>query len=265
MDRIENIYFIAGLPRSGSTLLSAILRQNQKIHAAMSSPVEHIFSSAITSMSAQNHFFRFISDVQRERILRNIIESYYADVTSPYIFDTNRDWPARLHVLMRIFPEAKVVCCVRDIVSVVNSFEHLVANNPYMVSRIFGFDAKMTVYGRFERLMHADGPVGRAINALKEGYYGPYSNRLLFVEYNALTSKPAATIASIYQALGIPSFTHDFNKLSYQESAFDMNLGLRDMHTVRTTISPIARPLILPEDIVEKLRGMEFWTKPRSS
>ena len=37
---MENtIHFISGLPRAGSTLLSAILRQNSAFHAAMTSPV----------------------------------------------------------------------------------------------------------------------------------------------------------------------------------------------------------------------------------
>jgi sulfotransferase len=36
------IHFISGLPRSGSTLLAAILRQN-RFHAGMSSPVASLF------------------------------------------------------------------------------------------------------------------------------------------------------------------------------------------------------------------------------
>jgi sulfotransferase len=36
-----NIHFISGLPRSGSTLLSAILRQNPRFHAGMTGPVGH--------------------------------------------------------------------------------------------------------------------------------------------------------------------------------------------------------------------------------
>ncbi|MFB8797203.1 MAG: sulfotransferase [Microcoleus sp.] len=32
-------HFISGLPRSGSTLLAALLRQNPRFHAAMTSPV----------------------------------------------------------------------------------------------------------------------------------------------------------------------------------------------------------------------------------
>lgn len=263
MARVEHIHFIAGLPRSGSTLLAAILRQNPQIHAAMSSPVEHIFSSTVTSMSGQNYFSRFITNEQRERMLRNVFESYYADIPGPWIFDTNRNWPAKLPALVHLFPQAKIICCVRDLVSVVNSFEHLVASNPYTVSRLFGWDARMTVYGRFEKLMAADGPVGRALNALREGYYGPYGDRLSFIEYDAFVSNPSETIASIYRATGVPDFKHDFENLSYQENSFDMNLGLQDMHTVRKTVSPIARPLIVPEDLVQELRGAEFWKQSR--
>jgi len=35
----ERLHFISGLPRSGSTLLSAILRQNPRFYAGMTSPV----------------------------------------------------------------------------------------------------------------------------------------------------------------------------------------------------------------------------------
>ena len=37
------VHFISGLPRSGSTLLAAILRQNPRFHAGMSSPVASLF------------------------------------------------------------------------------------------------------------------------------------------------------------------------------------------------------------------------------
>jgi len=36
---MKSYYFISGLPRSGSTLLSAILRQNPEFYADIASPV----------------------------------------------------------------------------------------------------------------------------------------------------------------------------------------------------------------------------------
>jgi sulfotransferase len=254
-----HLHFIAGLPRSGSTLLSAILRQNPAIHAAMSSPVEHIFSSTLLSMSGRNQFARFISDTQRERILRTIFDAYYTDISNGWIFDTNRNWPSRLPALMRLFPDAKIICCVRDLVAVVNSFEHLVAANPFTVSRMFGWDAHKTVYSRFERLMAPDGSIGRSLNALREGHSSVYGDRLHFVEYDDLATNPREVISSIYEAVGLPAFEHKFNSVSYQEQGFDQDLNLRTMHTVRPMVAPLVRPLILPEDLVARLRGKEFW------
>lgn len=263
MASVQHIHFIAGLPRSGSTLLSAILRQNPLVHAMMSSPLEHVFSSTTAAMSGQNYFYRFITDVQRERIVRNIFDAYYADTPHEWIFDTNRNWTAKLPALVRLFPEAKIICCVRDLVSIMNSFEYLVLQNPYEVSRLFNWDPKVNVYGRYERLMAGDGAVGRAMNALKEGYYGAYRDRLVIVEYDSLVTSPKTAIDSVYRATGLPAFEHDFNNVAYDDRGFDSYIGLPDMHTVRPVVSPAKKPVIIPADLVERLRGAEFWRRPR--
>ena len=50
----HGIHFISGLPRSGSTLLAAILRQNPRFHAGMTSPVGAMYMALERSMSRQN-------------------------------------------------------------------------------------------------------------------------------------------------------------------------------------------------------------------
>jgi sulfotransferase len=45
------IHFISGLPRSGSTLLSAILRQNPRFHAGMTGPVGSLVDANLRVMS----------------------------------------------------------------------------------------------------------------------------------------------------------------------------------------------------------------------
>jgi hypothetical protein len=49
-----NIHFISGLPRSGSTLLSAILKQNPRFHAGMTGPVGSLVDAMLRSMSMNN-------------------------------------------------------------------------------------------------------------------------------------------------------------------------------------------------------------------
>ncbi|MEH1864722.1 MAG: hypothetical protein V7K69_06870 [Nostoc sp.] len=45
------MHFISGLPRSGSTLLGALLRQNPWFHASMTSPVGGMVNPMLEAMS----------------------------------------------------------------------------------------------------------------------------------------------------------------------------------------------------------------------
>ncbi|MEG3906006.1 sulfotransferase [Microcoleus sp. B4-C5] len=49
-----NSHFISGLPRSGSTLLAALLRQNPRFHSAMTSPVGAQIDRMLSAVSEDN-------------------------------------------------------------------------------------------------------------------------------------------------------------------------------------------------------------------
>ena len=49
----KRIHFISGLPRSGSTLLAAILRQNPRFYANMSGPICSLLYDMLGHMSGQ--------------------------------------------------------------------------------------------------------------------------------------------------------------------------------------------------------------------
>jgi hypothetical protein len=65
---MNQIHFISGLPRSGSTLLAALLAQNPRFRAGMSGPLAGMFGSLLGEMSGRNEFSVFIDDVQRQRL-----------------------------------------------------------------------------------------------------------------------------------------------------------------------------------------------------
>jgi sulfotransferase len=56
MSAPRTYHFISGLPRSGSTVLSAILRQNPRFHASISSPVSGLFGNVLQTVSAAGEF-----------------------------------------------------------------------------------------------------------------------------------------------------------------------------------------------------------------
>lgn len=252
-------HFISGLPRSGSTLLAGILRQNPRFHAAMSSPVAGLVNGVLEQMGAGSESYSFFDESKRKRICKSLFESYYADHNAAVIFDTNRQWTARLHQLVELYDNFKVICCVRNPAWIMDSFETIYRKNPFDYSRMFSAASRNTVYSRCESLINGGGTVGSAWTALKEAYYGEFSDRLLLVDYDLLTQHPARTLELIYRFIGEPAFDHDFNNVDYEESEFDQKLGVKGLHTVKKKVEFKTRRSILPPDLFVKYQDMDFW------
>ena len=252
-------HFISGLPRSGSTLLAGILRQNPRFHAAMSSPVAGLLNGALEQMGANSESYSFFDEAKRKRICKSLFDAYYADKEQEIIFDTNRQWTARLHQLVELFDDFKVICCVRNPAWIMDSFESIHRKNPFDYSRMFNAASRQTVYSRCDSLINGGGTVGSAWTALKEAYYGEFSDRLLLVDYDLLTQHPARTLELIYRFIDEPAFDHDFNNVDYEENEFDQKLGVKGLHTVKKKVEFKARRSILPPDLFVKYQEMDFW------
>jgi sulfotransferase len=277
---MTQFHFIAGLPRSGSTLLAAILRQNPAITASMSSPVGGIFLAMQRAISRGNEAAMFLTDGQREALLRSVFDECYlkkstglilgADIkcggygadgvdlptamrnfNSRVIFDTNRMWPSKLPTLVRLFPDCRVVCCVRRVAWIMDSIESLLRRNHLELSGIFGFEPGGTVYSRVASLGSSNGLVGFALDALREGFYGEHHDRMLLVEYEALAKYPRDTIDAIYDWLKLPRFDHDYEHIEQIPGAaeFDEKLGTPGLHSVRGKVEWRERATILPPEL----------------
>jgi sulfotransferase len=256
---VARFHFISGLPRSGSTLLAGILRQNPAFWAAMSSPVAGLVNGALEQMGANTESHSFFDEAKKKRICRAIFDAYYADLPQPIIFDTNRHWTARLHQMVELFDDFKVICCVRNPAWIMDSFEVIYRKNPFDYSRMFNPASRQTVYSRCDALAQAGGPMGSAWTALKEAYYGEFSDRLLLVDYDILTRHPERTLELIYQFIGEPAFKHNFSQVDYEENEFDQKLGVKGLHAVKKQVEFKSRRSILPPDLFVKYQEMDFW------
>jgi sulfotransferase len=105
------------LPRAGSTVFSAVLRQNQKFQAAMSSPVSELYLSVLEAVSEKNEFAIFIPRDKKPELLRSIFDVYYKEkfAAGQIVFDTSRLWCAKLGGLTQLFPQSRVFCMVRNL------------------------------------------------------------------------------------------------------------------------------------------------------
>ncbi|CAI8847527.1 MULTISPECIES: sulfotransferase family protein [Pseudomonas] len=261
MKGLQQFHFISGLPRSGSTLLSAILLQNPRFHAGMTSPVGALFSGVLEQCSAGSEFGAVIDTDMRRRLLRGLFDAYYADkADKPVVFDTNRQWSSRLPAISDLFPKAKVIACVRNVAWVMDSLERLYRANPYENTKLFG-DAveRNTVYSRCETLAQRNRLVGFAWAALKEAYYGEHADSLLIVDYDLLTQAPERVLRLVYDFIGEPWFEHDFEHLAYDAPAFDQALGVAGLHKVKPKVALQSRRTILPPDLFKQYADLSFW------
>lgn len=264
MTSMIQYHFISGLPRSGSTLLAGILRQNPDFYASMSSPVAMLMNSCLEQIGAGGEFYTFFDDEKRKTMCHSMFNAYYQDKQDyKTIFDTNRLWTARLHQLDELFDnqadDFKVICCVRNPAWIMDSFETIYRKNPFDYSRMFSPQNRQTVYSRCESLINAAGSVGSAWTALKEAYYGDHSDRLLLIDYDLLTQHPQRTMQLVYEFIGQPVFDHDFDNVDYNESEFDQGLGVKGLHDVKRKVSFTPRRSILPPDLFQTYSDMAFW------
>jgi sulfotransferase len=261
---MENgIHFISGLPRSGSTLLASLLRQNPRFHAAMTSPVSNVFMAAQASMSGRNEFHVFLDDSQRMAILRGIFEGFYGGIhQQKTIFDTNRTWCSKLGPLSQLFPQAKVICCVRNLAWIIDSFERLIRRNAFQLSRIFNFEPGGNVYTRAEALTKDGGVVRIAIDGLRDAFYSELSSRLMLVTYESLARRPAKTLDAIYDFIDAKPFAHDFEHVEYDADEYDERMGTPGLHRVASRVEFVERPTILPPDLFAKFQHSAFWLDP---
>lgn len=258
----KQFHFISGLPRSGSTLLAAILRQNPRFHAGMSSGLGALVAANMQIMSAGSEVSMMMDETQRPRILRALFDAYYTELPQDQlVFDTNRAWCGRMPLLADLFPDSRVIACVRDLPWIFDSLERLLRKNPYENTRLFGADAHSGgVSSRADTLARPDRLVGGAYNALKDAFYGEQADSLLVVEYELLARAPEQVLRLIYEFIGEPWYDgHDFDNVEFDAPAFDAALGVDGLHRVQPRVEFKPRRTILPPDVFRKFKDMDFW------
>lgn len=268
----KTYYFMAGLPRSGSTLLSSILNQNPRIYSGPSSPVLSTMFSVENHLQNDELFHGYPKPEQAHLIISNVINQFYSDVETPVVIDKNRAWPARVpYIEGYIRQRAKIICTVRDIDEILTSMIMLIRRNPYQEGqpRINFIDEQLVKLNiplsddnRCEYIAGPQGILGQSLNAIVEGVRQGFGDRIHFVEYQDLVNNPEETLENLYEFLGEKPFEHTFKKLENSNRENDMRTyGLADMHEVRSKLKATAPSPkeVLSKNILDKCNGMDIW------
>jgi sulfotransferase len=217
---------LSGLPRSGSTLLSAILDQNPDIHIPGNSPVcQLMWDLQVSAINSEQ-----IKATSRENkiipLVKSIPETFYSDAKDKIIIDKCRSWtlPANIDLLCKITERPKIIVMVRPIDEIVKSFINLFNKN----NKIGNHETML--------LTEQSEPIMRSYEGVRYVLSGKSKAECLYINYKTLVTKPQNVINDVYKFLNLPFFKHTFNNLNYKHAENDNIYGLPGMHTIHKTL-----------------------------
>ena len=256
---MKRYFFISGLPRSGSTLLSAILRQNPDFYADIASPVSGIMTDSINSMTGCEQSTN-IDAMQRKQVLHGIMNGYYHHVDKPVIFDSSRTWTAKTALLRQMWPYTKLLCCVRDVRWILDSFERIAAQNPFYTNNLVEQETHHSVETRCRGYMDPTkhGQVIKPLKWLEQGL-ALNPDMIHVVEYDQLCKNPLRIMQGIYRALDMPYWPHDFESVEYDNEPFDRSCNMPGLHRVKTKVAWTPRRTILPKEVWDAWSTKPSW------
>ena len=264
---MKNIFYIGGLPRSGSTLLCNILAQNGSLYVGKSgSGCSEILHSVKTQWNdLLEHKAEGINDKQLKRVLQSILYTYHY-TNNDLIIDKSRNWIALFEMLEFIQgKKPKIIIPVRNMTQVIASFEKIWRKNSGISN--FGFSADeyhiaQTLEGRCELWCKNDSPIGLAYNRVKDIISRGHKEDVLFLEFDLLTRNPALTMQKVYNYLELPYYQHNFEHVEQYTKEDDINVhGAKDLHTIRNKVQPLVDDSreILGNELHDKYSNLEVW------
>jgi sulfotransferase len=272
MSAIERkYYFMSGLPRSGSTLLSSLLNQNPRFHSGPSSPVVPTILALENSLSQDELYLAYPKPEQARRLIASVLQIYYSDVENPVIFDKNRSWVDRMNYIEGYFGiQPKILYPVRNIDEILASFISMYRRNPYTGEGKISFMDEMLIKSnqplnddsRCQMLAGPMGILGQSYNGLKTVFEQGKQNSIHLIEYDELINQPKETMEKIYDFLEEKYFEHDYQNIENLHRERDKEVyGLADMHEVRKSLgkSSLDPKELLSENILNLCKGVEFW------
>jgi len=246
---IKNFVGLSGLPRTGSTLLSAILSQNPEIHTEGNSAVcqlmwdmqGSIYGTCNEQLAASNRLDTGIG------LIKNIPNIYYKDITASTVIDKCRSWtlPDNMAMLNKYFQhKPKVLVLERPLIEIVRSFVALRQANKYQGDPEEGL------------LDTWSEPIMRSYEGVKWAKANN-NGEFLFVQYDDLLHNTKGVIEKIYKFCELESFKHDFNNIVNKHPENDEVYGMLGQHDIRPTINKRDLDVVLTEAIIKKCKAIE--------
>lgn len=257
---------MSGLPRSGSSLLSALFNQNPRFYCGPSSPICSVILGIEDHLKTDELYAAWPKENFKDGIISSVLPSYYSDIDKPIVIDKNRSWTRRIGYLSKYFniENPKIICTVRNLTEILTSFIDMIhrSNSVSFVDKSLSrLKVPIDDFARCQWIA-SDGPLGRSYTNLKIAFQEGYRDNLYFVEYSDLVSNPKKTMQEIYNFIEEEYYEHNFDHVEKIVHEDDGTIyGLPDMHDVRPSVKSISKNPndVLPEKVIQDVSNLEFW------
>ena len=262
---MKRFAFLAGLPRTGSTLLGTLLAQHLELHSTRTSVVRSMMRYPLGFTLGESPYFDLKDpDSQVWGIAKGVLFGAYENVTKPVIIEKDRGWSGEVAVLQKILGEKpKIVSPVRSIPEIIASFmlisekigakskiedEVRLANresNPWTLSRVIW---EKYVYSSYQ-------PFKAAYEANPECFF--------LIEYDDLVADSQGTIDLLCEYLGVAPITLEKTNLKNPNPENDAVYGMPGLHYIRPELKRVSPPAreVLGEECFDfwASQNLEFW------
>lgn len=263
---MKKLNLIAGMPRSGSTLLCNLLNMNPNFHATATSPVIDVLHNMRSTFS-HNPTFKTndrLSQYENMRTgLKGFIDGFYYDKN--IVFDKCRGWSNNLPLLDAILKntDTKIIWTYRNPVDVISSIEAQYQKTILLENTDEGGADFTTISARVDNFINDGGIVARPVWLLNDAYEMGYSNRILFIKYWDLTNNTQETLDRIHEFIGEEKYQYnknDFKDLKQTTVEYDTIYNFKFPHTIKEGgVKYVKHEVNLPDHLIEKINLRFSW------
>ena len=270
---VRRYAFMAGLPRTGTNALAAVLSQNPAMYLSPQSELaEQMLTIERTAQGCEDYQLGTMRS-NHDALLAGALGAFYADNPADLIIDKSRrrGTPYLLNMLTRVTGEPpKVLCPVRPLAEVVASFVAKAQQNPdtNFIDRSMRSEEFMPMYrkpiddARVDWLLSPGGMLDLSMLSVYAAHHPETRHHFHVFTYADLTSEPGKTLDGIYDFLGVDRFAHDFGAVpAVAETESGRLLGVPDFHAVRPTLAAASPDpaSVLSDYGLERCALEDFW------
>lgn len=257
---------VAGLPRSGSTLLCQLLAQHPDIHSnGHSSPLPGVLND-IRHRVSDNDFFLSQLDVDFDRAYgqltaayQGFIDGWYSQTEQNVVVDKNRGWLQMVETLEVLHPNYMILVCVRELSQIFGSVE-----SQHAKTRLIDFPDHIDPHNPFvraDRLFGRGGIVGQPLSAIEYARQisdKSIQDKILYIPFEYLVNNLEDSLKEIFGKAGVEQHEVDSENLMVAPHESDSYYRFKYRHKTHQNVRPPEVHEVYP-GIVQSLRNRFKW------